>query len=61
MDTKNENLQCRWRVKDTTFSSWRNLPGLHTATEIWQMRQEGRIVDAQPVQETSSKELPSDD
>jgi hypothetical protein len=61
MDTKNNNLKCRWRVKDTAFSSWRNFPGLHTATEIWQMRQEGRFADAQHSLETQPIESPPDE
>jgi hypothetical protein len=34
-------IRCRWEVKDTVFSAWRTLPGELTAKEIWDMRKRG--------------------
>jgi hypothetical protein len=42
----------RWRVKDTIFSPWQELPGLYTAFEIWGMRRRGYFSAAMPIEET---------
>jgi hypothetical protein len=41
----------RWRVKDTIYSPWQELPGLYTAFEIWGMRRRGRFATATPIDE----------
>jgi len=46
----------RWRVKDTVFSSWRELPDLHTSAEIWKMRREGRFEAAEVLEESQQYE-----
>ena len=46
-----------WRVKDTIHSAWRDLPGTHTAVEIWRMRLEGFFLVAIPSDETPPKEV----
>jgi hypothetical protein len=58
--SENDNVKRLWRVKDTIFSPWRDLPGIHTSTEIWQMRNEGRFVDATSADETLPKGVASD-
>jgi hypothetical protein len=42
----------RWRVKDTVFSAWRELPGSHTPGEVWKMRGEGRFAMAQSLEDS---------
>ena len=41
-----------WRVKDTIHSAWRDLPGTHTAAEIWRMRMKGWFAVVIPSDET---------
>ena len=41
----------RWRIKDTMLSPWRELPGLHSRVDIWQMRLEGRFAAAEALEE----------
>jgi hypothetical protein len=42
MDPEQEK-RYRWLVKDTMFAPWRELPGEHTAGEIWLMRWQQRF------------------
>jgi hypothetical protein len=44
----------RWITKETMFSPWRELPGQHTAQEIWAMRQKGRFTVAIPMDRLES-------
>jgi len=44
-------IRCRWEVKDTVFSAWRTLPGELTAKEIWDMRKRGDFYLAIPLRE----------
>jgi hypothetical protein len=39
----------RWKVKDSIFSAWRELPGSHTDTEIFQMKRRGDFIVAIPI------------
>ena len=48
----------RWQVKDFIVSPWRELPGVYTPTEIFQLRRAGRFLLAAPVLE---KLTPNDD
>ena len=41
----------RWQVKDFIISPWRELPGVYTPTEIFQLRRAGRFLLAAPVLE----------
>jgi hypothetical protein len=41
----------QWKIRDTMFSPWRELPGHHTATEIWERRSRGEFKVAVPVVE----------
>ena len=50
MDPQNEHRH-RWLVKDSMFAPWRELPGEHTATEMWHMRWEQRFWAAKRVTE----------
>lgn len=36
----------RWQVKDFIVSPWRELPGVYTPTEIFQLRRAGRFIAA---------------
>lgn len=38
-----EEKKHRWVVKESLFADWRELPGEHTATEIWLMRWRGKF------------------
>jgi len=38
----------RWRVKDTVFSLWQDLPGLYTVAEIAGMQRQGCFAAATP-------------
>ena len=49
----------RWRVKDTEFSDWRELPGEFTSIEIWEMRVRGDFWIAIPVREEVSAKVPA--
>jgi hypothetical protein len=49
----------RWRVRDTLFSPWRELPGRYTATEIWERRARGEFKVAVPVVEASRNQTMS--
>jgi hypothetical protein len=51
----------RWRVKDTIYSPWRDLPGTHAGVEIWAMLNSGRFWDAMPVDEPTPNNVASDD
>ena len=44
----------RWISKETVFSSWKELAGEYTASEIWTMRHQGRFAVAIPTM-TNSK------
>lgn len=55
-----DNEKRRWRVKDTIYSPWRDLPGTHTGAEIWEMLNRSRFSDAMPADETPPKELAPD-
>jgi hypothetical protein len=44
----------QWKVRDALFSPWRELPGRHTATEIWERRASGEFKVAVPVLEDTS-------
>jgi hypothetical protein len=57
----NEQKRRRWRVKDTSYSPWRDLPGIYTTAEMWNMRMEGFFAAAIPADETPPKEAASDD
>ena len=46
----------RWRVKDSILLPWRELPELHVSAEIWQMRQQGRFVLAEPIPEAREQD-----
>jgi hypothetical protein len=35
--------QRRWLVKDTIHGEWRELPGLHTAWDVWEKRHRGEF------------------
>jgi len=39
----------QWKVRDTLFSPWRELPGRYTATEIWERRSRGEFKVAVPI------------
>ena len=41
----------RWRVKDTVFAEWSELPGEFTAQEICEMRAKGDLWIAIPIRE----------
>jgi len=56
-----ENEKRRWRVKDTIYSRWRDLPGIHTGVEIWAMLNKGRFSAAIPAEATLPKESASVD
>ena len=44
-------IRRHWRVRDTIFASWRELPGEFTAQEIWKMRQWRAFLVAQPIED----------
>lgn len=44
-----EQTRLHWRVRDTIYSAWRELPGEFTPQEIWRMRQGRTFVFAQPI------------
>ena len=46
----------RWKVRDTLFSPWRELPGRYTATEIGERRSRGEFKVAVPIVENGRKE-----
>ena len=46
----------RWRIKDTLLSPWRELSGVHTRVDIWQMRLEGRFAVAEVLENNITKE-----
>ena len=46
----------RWRIKDTMLSPWRELSGVHTRVDIWQMRLEGRFAVAEVLEDNITKE-----
>lgn len=48
MDSDKEE-RYRWLVKDSMFAPWRELPGEHTATDIWHMRWQQRFWAAKRV------------
>ena len=50
-----------WRLKDTIYSPWRDLPGTHTGAEIWAMLNRGRFSDAMPADEPQTNEVALDD
>ena len=41
----------RWRIKDTLFSAWADLPGRYTLGEIWRLMEASDFSVAQPVKE----------
>lgn len=45
-----EQTRQHWRVRDTIFAAWRELPGEFTPQEIWKMRQWRAFVLAQPIE-----------
>jgi hypothetical protein len=45
----------RWRIKDTMLSPWRELSGLHTRLDIWQMRLEGCFAVAEALEDNIIK------
>jgi hypothetical protein len=51
----------RWRVKDSSHSPWRDLPGTYTTAEVWRMRNEGLFAAAIPSDETPPKDVAPDD
>ncbi len=48
----------RWKVKDTLFAEWRELPGEFTAQEIWEMRVKGVFWIAIPIHEDAEDSTP---
>ena len=46
----------RWRIKDTLLSPWRELSGVHTRVDIWQMRLEERFAVAEALEDNITKE-----
>ena len=53
----NDQQQPRqWKVRDTLFSPWRELPGRYTATEIWERRSRGEFKVAVPIVENGRNE-----
>jgi hypothetical protein len=44
----------RWRVKDSVFSAWRDLPTEYRGSEIWEMLQRGIFSAAMPKSETGA-------
>jgi hypothetical protein len=50
-----DNIQKgRWRVKDSVFSAWRDLPIEYHGSEIWEMLQRGIFSAAIPTSEASA-------
>ena len=49
----------QWKVRDSLFSPWRQLPGRYTATEIWERRSKGEFKVAVPVVDNGRKEAMS--
>jgi hypothetical protein len=49
----------RWMVKDHVFSPWRELPGMHTPTEIWLMRGKGAFCVAMRASPTTQEDGPN--
>jgi hypothetical protein len=45
----------RWKVRDSIFSPWRELPGEFTAAEIWEKHKKGEFSVAIPVDEPAAK------
>jgi|KBSMisStaDraftv2_1062788.scaffolds.fasta_scaffold638165_1 hypothetical protein len=41
----------RWKVRATLFSPWHELPGLHTAAEIWERKRNNDFKVAVPIVE----------
>jgi hypothetical protein len=54
MDSEKEKRR-RWLVKDSMFAPWRELPGEHTATEVWLMRWQQRFWAVKHVPEEPSE------
>ena len=46
----------RWRIKDTLLSPWRELSGVHTRVDIWQMRLDGRFAVAEALEDNINDE-----
>ena len=44
----------RWRVRDSVFSAWRDLPTEYRGSEIWEMLQRGIFSAAMPKSETGA-------
>lgn len=53
-----EQTRLHWRVRDTIYSAWRELPGEFTPQEIWRMRQGRTFVFAQPIESTELEARP---
>jgi hypothetical protein len=49
----------RWRIKETVFSSWVDLPHEHTPVEIWDMKQRGLFVIAMLIEDSGVRNEPS--
>lgn len=56
-----ESEKRRWRVKDSIYSPWRDLPGTYTGAEIWAMLNRGRFSDATLADETQPEQGASGD
>jgi hypothetical protein len=56
-----EPTRQHWRVRDTIFAAWRELPGEFTPQEIWRMRQWRTFVLAQPIESGEAGGSPSDE
>ena len=48
-------------MKDTIYSQWRDLPGIHTGADIWARLNKGHFSDAMPADEVPPEEVASDD
>jgi hypothetical protein len=55
-----ESERRRWRVKDSIYAPWRDLPGMYTGAEIWAMINRGRFREAMPVDEGPPEASPPD-
>ena len=51
----------RWRIKKSIFSQWVELPGEHTATQIWNLKQKGDFAVAMPIEDNGMPNPPSPD